>query len=176
MNSLNQIIPYYLPMLMIVVGYGTKGLAILISNTCNISTSREWSLDFPTFIFPKEFVKDVFLENILKRSLKKGRLRGPPLPWSSSIVIWWDPFPICPLARRVMCLHLLMISHDILGCIFSAEIRSSWASQRLQSTCRESVYEKDQNPMHKKWGGICEHERSTSLFRCSYTVPTYNTI
>ena len=103
---------------MIVVGYGTQYLVILISDTCSNSTSREWSLACPTFIFQKELVKDVLLANILKRSLKKGRLRGPPLHWSSSIVTWWDPFLICPLTRRGMCLHLLMISHDILGCIF----------------------------------------------------------
>jgi hypothetical protein len=41
----------------------------------------------PTYIFPKEFVKDAFLENIPKRSLRKGRPGGPPLLWSSSTVI-----------------------------------------------------------------------------------------
>ena len=64
-----------------------KDLVILILDTCNNSTSTEWSLAFPTFIFPNDFFKDVLLENILKRSLKKGRVRGPPLPWISSIVI-----------------------------------------------------------------------------------------
>ena len=59
-------------MLMIVVGYGMKDL-VIISNTCNNSTSSEWLIVFRTFIFPKELVKDVFLENTLKRNLKKGR-------------------------------------------------------------------------------------------------------
>ena len=53
MNSLNQMLPDYLSMLMIVVGYGIKDLVILILDRCSNSTSREWSLAFPTFIFQR---------------------------------------------------------------------------------------------------------------------------
>jgi hypothetical protein len=36
--------------------------------------SREWLVVYPTFTSPKEFVRDVFLENTLKRNSTKERL------------------------------------------------------------------------------------------------------
>jgi hypothetical protein len=66
-------------MMMILLDYGMRYLAFYTSNTCSNYENRIWSPSFPTYTFPKEFVKDAFLENILKRSLRKGWPRGPPL-------------------------------------------------------------------------------------------------
>ena len=49
-------------------------------------------------------------------------------------------------------------------------------SQRLKSTCIESIQEEDQNPLHKQWGGVCDQDFSMSMFIGLYTVTTYNTI
>ena len=37
-------------------------------------------------------------------------------------------------------------------------------SQRLKSTCIESIQEEDQNPLHKQWGEVCDKDFSMSMF------------
>jgi hypothetical protein len=66
-------------------------------------------------------VKDSFLASILKRSLKRGKQGEPPLPWILFIVISWVHFHILPSTKQGMSLHLLMITHAILGFIFSGK-------------------------------------------------------
>jgi hypothetical protein len=47
----------------------------LILDICNILASNEWLMVYLTSTSPKEFVRDVFLENTLKRNSTKERLR-----------------------------------------------------------------------------------------------------
>jgi hypothetical protein len=47
-------------MLMKVVGYGKKGLDILISDTCNSLAGTNWLMVYQTSISPRECVRDVF--------------------------------------------------------------------------------------------------------------------
>jgi hypothetical protein len=58
-------------MLMKLVGYGTKGLDILILDTCNILESKDWLMFYQASISAREYVRDVFLENALKRNSTK---------------------------------------------------------------------------------------------------------
>jgi hypothetical protein len=43
-----------------------------------------------------------------------------------------------------------------LGVFSREEVQSFLESQILQSSCRDSVREEDQDPLHKQWGVICE--------------------
>jgi hypothetical protein len=62
-------------MLMKVVGYGTKVLEILISDTCNKLARKYWFMVYHTSISPREYVRDVFLENTFKRNSTKESLK-----------------------------------------------------------------------------------------------------
>jgi hypothetical protein len=57
------------------VGYGTKGSSILILYICKKLARKYWFMVYLTSISPKEYVRDVFLENTLKRNSIKERLR-----------------------------------------------------------------------------------------------------
>jgi hypothetical protein len=59
------------------------------------------------------------MERILKISLKRGRKREPLLHWSFFTLISWVHFDIHPSTKKGISSHLLMISHAILGFIFS---------------------------------------------------------
>jgi hypothetical protein len=61
-----------------VVGYGMKGLDIKISDTCNNLARKYWLMVYQTSISPREYVRDVFLENTLKRNLTKESLNELP--------------------------------------------------------------------------------------------------
>jgi hypothetical protein len=61
-----------------IVGYGTKGLEILILDTCSNLASTNWLMFYQTSISPREYVRDVFSENTLKRNLKKESLSELP--------------------------------------------------------------------------------------------------
>jgi hypothetical protein len=52
-------------------------------------TSRLWNDIFHhmSFKYMQQLNKDAILENIPRRILRKGRLGGPPLLWSSSKMI-----------------------------------------------------------------------------------------
>jgi hypothetical protein len=64
-------------------------------------------------------VKDALLASILNNNLKRGREGEPHVAWSLFTVISWVHFHIHPLAKQGMLLHLLIITHAILGFIFS---------------------------------------------------------
>jgi hypothetical protein len=55
-------------MLMKAVGYGTKGSDILILDICKKLAIKDWLMVYHKSISPKEYVRDVFLENTLKRN------------------------------------------------------------------------------------------------------------
>jgi hypothetical protein len=50
----------------------------LISDICRRLESRKWLMVYLTSTSPKEFDRDVFLENTLKRNSTKERLRMIP--------------------------------------------------------------------------------------------------
>jgi hypothetical protein len=62
-------------MLMKEVGYGMKGSDILILDTCNNLAIKYWLMVYQTSISPREYVRDVFSENTLKRNSTKESLR-----------------------------------------------------------------------------------------------------
>ena len=149
MNSLNLILLYFLHVLMKVVGYGMKGLDIWISNTCNNLARKYWLMVYQTSISPKEFVRDVFMENTLNRNSTKERLKELPLLWIWSIMTSWAIFCIHQSTKRGMFLFWLMISHVSHGFTFSDKNQSSFNTSKISKPwLRHSQERKSKSSEH----------------------------
>jgi len=88
-----------------------------------------------------------------------GPLPRPPINKASihDYIYWW-----------FITIHLAVFSQ--------AEVWGFLASERLQRTCRDSVQDKYQNPLHRQWGGICEPRCPTSFLKGRYTTVAHNTL
>jgi hypothetical protein len=83
------------------------------------------------------------------------------------------PFPH-PSIKKTRC--VLTFFDDFSRYTWVYFLRKKFASQRIQSTCRDSVWEKDQNPLHRQWGEICESRCPTHFFICRYETTSHITL